>query len=36
MKAIQWEAEEVRKDKEKIQFQLNKKEWECDSLRMER
>ena len=36
IKAIQWEAEEVKKEEEKIWFQLSKKEWECDSLRMDR
>ncbi|CAI8048375.1 Disheveled-associated activator of morphogenesis 2 [Geodia barretti] len=36
IKAIQWEAEEVKKEEEKIRFQLSKKEWECDSLRMDR
>ena len=36
VKAIQWEAEEVKKERDKTTFQLRKKEWECDSLKMER
>ena len=36
VKAIQWEADKIKKDKEKVSFQLHKKEWECDSLKVER
>lgn len=36
VKAIQWEAEEVKKEKDKVSLQLRKKEWERDSLKMER
>ena len=36
IKAIQWEAEEVKKDRDKVSFRLRNKEWECDSLKMDR
>lgn len=35
VKAIQWEADEVKKERDSVSFQLHKKEWECDSLKME-
>lgn len=35
VKAIQWEAEEVKKERDTVSFQLRKKEWECDSLKVE-
>ena len=35
-KALKWEAEEMRKERNKILFQLRKKEWEYESIKMER
>lgn len=35
VKAIQWEADEIKKERDRVSFQLHKKEWECDSLKVE-
>ena len=35
MRAIQWETEEIKKDRDKVLFQFQKKELECGSLKVE-
>ena len=36
LRALQTEAEEVRKARDEIRLKLRKKEWECESRMMER